>query len=588
MINNAINQIDFYKTGHIQQYPTNTEYVYSNFTARSNTKSNIPNSKGIVFIGLQLFIKDYLIDGWDNTFFAMDKSFVVDKYQQQISKALGYTVDVSHIANLHDLGYLPIHIKALPEGSFVPYKIPLLTIVNTLPEFYWLPNYLESVISTELWPMITTATTYFEYLKTFHLYADLTGADKNFIPFQAHDFSFRGMFGRDAAAKSAFAAIACGSMGTDSLPGIDIAETYYNATEDFIAGSVNATEHSVMSSNIELLIDDIIDRSQAEFDTFKRLIVDVYPTGNISIVSDTFDFWNVVSDILPGLKSIIMERDGKVIIRPDSGDPVDIICGKWGGEFIDFDLNDFKIQSLTECLEYMESMLISCDTSCDADAIYQNLYAYFKYENIYYRINIHCEWRIQYADGYDLKYDRAHLDDYYITWKKYNPTAQQLGLIESLWNIFGGTVNEKGYKTLDSHIGAIYGDSITLQRQKLILEHLQQKGFASDNVVLGVGSFSYQYVTRDTHGFAMKATSIVVDGTRYDIFKDPKTDSGIKKSARGLLMVSYINGKYELKDQCTEREEKHGCLETVYADGWIHKDYTLKDIRDRVKSYLNE
>lgn len=584
MRNSAINQIDFYKTGHIQQYPTNTEYVYSNFTARSNSKSNIENSKGVVFIGLQLFIKDYLIDEWNNTFFAMDKSFVVDKYQRQISNALGYTVDVSHIADLHDLGYLPIHIKALPEGSFVPYKIPLLTIVNTLPEFYWLPNYLESVISNELWPMTTSATTYFEYLKTFHLYADLTGADKNFIPFQAHDFSFRGMFGRDAAAKSAFAAIACGSMGTDSLPGIDIAEIYYNATEDFIAGSVNATEHSVMSSNIELLIDDITDRSQAEFDTFKRLIVDVYPTGNISIVSDTFDFWNVVSNILPGLKSIIMERDGKVIIRPDSGDPVDILCGKWNHMFHDFDMNGCILNNIEECLCKMQNMMLSWNTTCHPDDI-QDIFAYFKFKNKYYKVDILCEWKI-FAANDCRKSDIARLDNFKLTHRAITPTPQQLGLIESLWNIFGGKVNDKGFKTLDSHIGAIYGDSITLDRQKQILHGLKLKGFASDNVVLGVGSFSYQYITRDTHGFAMKATSIVVDGKRYDIFKDPKTDSGTKKSARGLLMVSHINGKYELKDQCTEREEKHGCLETVYLDGRIAREHTLKDIRDRTKLYL--
>lgn len=489
----APHQIDFYKASHHEQYPKGTEYVYSNLTARSGNHSNVRNSKGVVFIGLQLFIKDYLINEWNETFFNQPKDIVVEKYKRRISIALNKDVDVIHIEKLHDLGYLPISIKALPEGSFVPYKIPLLTITNTHSDFFWLPNFLESVLSNELWQMINSATTYFEYARVFHEYAELTGANKDFINFQIHDFSFRGMAGRDAAAKSGFAVLACGSLGTDTVAALDIAEEYYDIDDcEFIAGSVSATEHSTTSSSIEIEMDHTTDRSFAEFLFFRRLITEIYPTGIISIVSDTFDFWNVVDHIIPALKHEILQRNGKVVIRPDSGDPVDIICGT--------------------------------DTSA--------------------------------------------------------------GLIEKLWNTFGGTVNSKGFKVLDPHIGAIYGDSITLERQRNILEKLMKKGFSSDNIVLGVGSYTYQMTSRDTHGIAMKATSCVVNGKRYEIYKDPKTDDGTKKSLRGLLIVSQIGNTFTVSDRVSPTQETHGCLKPVFENGVLLKETNLNQIRKTVNHYL--
>lgn len=489
----APHQLDFYKTGHHQQYPNGTEYVYSNLTARSGKHSNVENSKGIIFIGLQLFIKDVLIDEWNDTFFNVPKEKVINKYKNRVSVALGYEIKTEHLEALHDLGYLPVKIKALPEGSYVPYRVPMLTIVNTLPEFYWVTNMLESVMSAELWQMINSATTYFAYLKRFHYYAEITGSDKSFIPFQGHDFSFRGMPGREAAAKSAFAALACGSKGTDTVSGIDVAVEYYNAKDDeFIAGSVNATEHSVMCAGSK----------DGEFDTFKRLLTETYPTGALSIVSDTWDFWKVIEYTLPKLKSIIMARDGKLIIRPDSGDPVDIICGAF--------------------------------------------------------------------------------DDY-----GHGASPEQRGLIDCLWHTFGGTTNDKGYKVLSEKIGAIYGDSITLDRQEEILRRLKNKGFASSNIVLGIGSYTYQMTTRDTHGMAVKATSVTINGVRQNIYKDPKTDSGLKKSAKGFLMVSNVNGNYELRDCVTEKEERRGCLEVVFEDGKIIKETNFNDIASLVSSIAN-
>ena len=158
------------------------------------------------------------------------------------------------------------------------------------------------------------------------------------------------------------------------------------------------------------------------------------------------------------------------------------------------------------------------------------------------------------------------------------------GLIECLWETFGGTTTSKGYKLLDDHIGAIYGDAITLTRQRQILQRLMDKGFAS-KVVLGIGSYSYQYVTRDTHGSAVKATSVVKAGERLAIFKDPKTDSK-KKSAKGLLKIDRVNGELTLFDDVTEQEEAQGLLEVVFEDGKIIKETTLSEIRSVIDKQI--
>jgi nicotinamide phosphoribosyltransferase len=158
------------------------------------------------------------------------------------------------------------------------------------------------------------------------------------------------------------------------------------------------------------------------------------------------------------------------------------------------------------------------------------------------------------------------------------------GLIECLWDTFGGTQTDQGYKLLDDHIGAIYGDAITLKRQRQILQRLMDKGFAS-KVVLGIGSYSYQYVTRDTHGSAVKATSIIKNKERVAIFKDPKTDTK-KKSAKGLLQVIKQNGELTLVNDVSEAEEEDSLLKTVFEDGKLVRITTLQEIRSLIDSQI--
>ena len=156
------------------------------------------------------------------------------------------------------------------------------------------------------------------------------------------------------------------------------------------------------------------------------------------------------------------------------------------------------------------------------------------------------------------------------------------GAVECLWDVFGGTQTEAGFKVLHERVGLIYGDSITLERAKHILEGLAAKGFASSNLVLGVGSYTYQYITRDSFGFAMKATWGQVNGQGRDIFKDPITDSGLKKSAKGLLRVEKEGDDFVLYDQQTPEQEKQGAFETVFEDGKLLVDDTLDNIRARL------
>jgi nicotinamide phosphoribosyltransferase len=596
----AINAKDVYKIGHKDQYPISTTEVYSNFTARSGKHSNVPESKGITFIGLQYLIMNYLIEEWNDSFFSKPKEQVVAKYQRRASKILNRYIDINHIEALHDLGYLPIVIKALPEGAFVPYGVPMLTIKNTLGDFFWLTNMLESVLSAELWQPITSATTYLGYKKIFYKYAELTCTPKEFIPYQGHDFSFRGMAGRHAAAISGFAVLGAGSIGTDCVPAIDIAEDYYlaNAEDEAIGESVVATEHSCECSSIIEIVEnkevlqqfkdeyhargiqlgleneEVDDKVYAEYGYFKYLITEVYPDGIISIVSDSYDFWSVITKILPRLKSEILNRDGKVVIRPDSGDPVEILCG------IDIPVVPAKYVAI-DCLDSLKNYIqndveseIRNDTPHGeyGEDIVTRIY---KAGDKYYKAKVEIEWNRHDKQYYYVDNSRV------LKFEEVELSSEQKGLIECLWDIFGGTINDKGYKVLDSHIGAIYGDSITLNRAETILKNLSSNQFASGNIVLGIGSYSMQLVTRDTHGIAMKATNVVVNGKSIAIFKDPKTDDGTKKSAKGYMKVVEENGQYKLIDQVTFEEEQEGCLEKVFEDGRLVKQYSLAEIRQR-------
>ncbi len=478
---------DFYKVSHKEQYPENTELIYSTWTPRM---SRIEGVDQVVAFGFQAFIKQYLIKYFNDNFFDRPLAEVLYEYERVIHFTLGKeVVDSSHIEALHKLGYLPIKICAVKEGTLVNIRTPMLTIENTIPEFFWITNYLETLMSNSMWQPTTSATIAYQYRKLLNKYAAETNGDMSAVQFQGHDFSMRGMSSLDSA-KASGAGHLLSFVGTDTIPAILYHEEFYNARieKELIGASIPASEHSVMCAY-----------GRDEYESYKHLITEVYPNGFVSIVSDTWDLWSVLVNVIRKLKPEIMARDGRVVIRPDSGDPVKIICG---------------------------------------DPYSDNIWA-------------------------------------------------QKGVIQILWEIFGGTITAKGYKQLDSHIGCIYGDAITLARCESICKILKEHGFASTNMVYGIGSYTYQYNTRDTFGFALKSTYGIFGGIEKFLYKDPITDDGMKKSQTGKVAVYKFNGRVVYQDGLNDKEYgtfSYNLLEPIFLNGVLTRDQSLQEIRNLLSS----
>lgn len=478
---------DFYKTSHVHMYPEGLQRLYSTLTPRST--KHAPHIERIVVFGIQSFIIRYLGGYFENNFFKAPWSKVLKDYEDTLKRS-GMAHRASkygHLKALHDLGYLPLEIKAIDEGKTVAPGVPVMTICNTHENFAWLTNYFETLINCSVWQPMTSASIARVYRQTLERYAAETCDDNNHVLYQAHDFSMRGMSSLETAEMSGAGHLLY-FLGTDTIPAINYLAEYYTEQDDkapkLIGTSIPATEHSIMSAH-----------GTDDLPTFKRLMK-LYWDSPLSIVADTLDFWRNITETLPALKDDIMNRrDGcPIIIRPDSGDPALILCGNPNA----------------------------------------------------------------------------------------NTTHERKGLIECLWDIFGGSENSKGYKVLDPHIGAVYGDSITFERMNHILERLRDKGFASSNIVFGVGSFTYQYNTRDTLGFATKATLATIHGVERAIYKDPKTDDGTKRSHRGAVAVirngGVTNSGLTLA-QSRDRWRVPNELQTVYRDGKLIRRTSLSDIR---------
>lgn len=489
---------DFYKISHRRMYPKNTEAVYSTWIAR---KSYMPGVTRTVAFGFQRFVVKYLQDYMEENFFSRDLNEVVEEYDRIITNTLGGLPDHDHIIALHRLGYLPLRIKALPEGTLVPLRVPSLTIENTLSEFFWLTNYVESLMSSELWTASTSATIAYEYRKLLDLYALKTNPEGvDIVAFQGHDFSMRGMSSIESGCASGIGHLLSFS-GTDTIPAIIEAERYYGADVELelVGTSVPASEHSVVSAT----------GPEGELESFRRILTEVHPSGIVSLVSDTYNLWETVKDILGvALHDEIMSRDGKCVCRPDSGSPVDILCG-----------------------------------TVDQNGILPLI----------------------------------------------PTTDEEKGVVQLLWEAFGGTVSSTGYKVLDPHVGVIYGDSITLDKARQICERLEAKGFASTNVILGIGSFTFQYQTRDTFGTAMKATWVQIDGVEHNIYKDPITDDGMKKSLTGRVVVTrdfegdiFVIDGLNKEDQEMYEQSGPSLLEDLFIDGELVRVDTFANIRERL------
>lgn len=888
---------DAYKTGHLYQYPPKTQFVYSNTTARGSKNFHWPLFEGkVVFVGARAFAQYYLRDYWNEHFFKRPPAEVIEPYQQMINGALGNgVVTTEHLQKLWQLGYLPVRFKALPEGTRVNLRVPLMTMINTHPDFSWITNFLETVWANELWKPITVATIAYEYRRLFARYADETGADAAFIPFQGHDFSARGMGGHT---DSKFAGVGhlLSFVGSDTLEAGDAACSYYGANweKELVMCAPPATEHAVMCLNYAVY---------GERETYRRLIQDVYPSGMVAIVSDTIDLWNVLTEVAPSLKAEIMAREpnaygpGKVVFRPDcyssdtailtprgwkmfadlsdddlvaqvlddgshefikplelinqhyegpmhsfkdhhgkvdllvtpnhrivlqqynrgtnvwneriayaeelgengnhlqamvrsaparnqgrklsyverlaiafqadgsyctgmnssirfsfaksrkvirlcnllneAGIPFEIyflqddrveiqakvdaalfskdfdwvntedLCSQWCSEFMEelkhwdssirnegrfkFDTTNPKVMGVVERIAIAAGKGILITVAEDnRQKHFSNVYTAHILDTPYiggqswthtvenYKGTVHCvkvpsgkvlvkrnrcvlvsgnsgdpleiicgkDYPFVFIDGHDstkgdwvtdfagdlykkmykrernlfiqpqmveaishdynngtIAYQRVTFQpgEYYadapvgsVEWNQhldligqatvetFDPTPAEKGALQILWEQFGGTINSEGYRLLDPHVGLVYGDSITLERCHAILERMTKIGFASSNIVLGIGSFTYQYITRDTFGLAVKATWGMVDNKGVDLQKTPATDSGVKHSAKGLLRVEKEGDDYVLYEQQTVEQEALGELRIVFENGEVSNLQTLAEMRQNL------
>lgn len=477
--------IDFYKAVHAEMLPADMTKSVSYFTPRM---SRVKRWDKVVMFGLQGFIKKYLMDYFNEYFFDLDRDVVIEQYKRIMDASLGKDAyKIQKIADLHDLGYLPIEIRALPEGTKVPMHVPMFLITNTHDHFAWLPQALESFLSAESWHPMIAATVGVTYRDIVNRYYNET-CDNNVPRNKAlGSFDFRGEECTESAIKAA-AGWCLSFLNTATVPVIPYLEEYYSCdcTKEPVAFGSPSTEHSVMCSNFAVDGDEIT--------LLRRLLTEIYPNTSFSAVLDSYDYWNVIDNILPELKPEIMAHNGCMLMRGDSGDCVEVVTKT----------------------------------------------------------------------------------------------------VFKLWDEFGGTVNSKGYKVLDPHVKAIYGDSITVQRCEQIYRILKENGFAASNVALGVGSFSFQCIeedgilkpfTRDTFSSCIKATYCEINHKPYPIFKNPK-DGGFKKSQKGCCVVyKDENDTLKYKDEFTWKDacaDENQLLVPVFRDGKLLIDQSLSEIRNRL------
>lgn len=474
--------IDFYKAVHAEMLPEGITKSVSYFTPRM---SRVKRWDKVVMFGLQGFIKTWLIDYFNREFFNRPFDQVIHEYRRVMDASLGAgAYNIGKIVKLHRLGYLPIEIVALPEGTRVPMHVPMFGITNTHPDFAWLPQSLESLISAESWHPMLAATVGYTYRQIVNKYYDLTCDDVIRRSKALGAFDFRGEECLESAVKAG-AGWCLSFLNTATVPVIPYLEQIYNCdcTKEPVAYGSPSTEHSVMCSNFAVDGD--------EETLLRRLLTEIYPNTSFSAVLDSYDYWNVIDNILPKLKPEILAHNGCMLMRGDSGDCVDVVTRT----------------------------------------------------------------------------------------------------VFKLWEIFGGTVNSKGYKVLDPHVKAIYGDSITVQRCEEIYKILMENGFACSNVSLGVGSFSFQCIeedgelkpfTRDTFSSCIKATYCEINGKPTPIFKNPK-DGGFKKSQKGCCLVYRdADGNLDYLDELTWEQacDRSNLLVPVFRDGKLLKEYSLAEVRE--------
>lgn len=590
---------DFYKLTHILQYRPELRELTSYLTPRGSRLKGVDK---VVFFGLSAYVHSYVVENFNKNFFNRTWEEVFEEIYDVLTNGLGYTFPMKdrtckEIQSLHELGYLPVEINAVAEGTLVPMGVPCVEIKSTNPKFFWVGQALEASLSAAIWHPMVSATIAREYRKIARgaFFATVeNGIDERTA---MCDFSMRGQESNESAVNASVAWLTS-MWNSSTVAARKHIQNVYGKCDGNVRG-LTSTEHSVMTSHACL-------DGGNEIPTFKYLFK-LYKHVSFAAVCDSYDFWNVLTNILPNNFMQEIDERGKrgvfIGVRHDSAEPVDALCGTVPViHEKDVSAFDELPDTMVESSDNLYNIVIPDEIGSSLNEIVRKNNGLFEYKGIVYQIM---------ALDNDRFFKRMNCGPYggnkFLRWalvRSFNRprTWEEKGMVETMYEIFGGTVNSKGYKVLNPGIKAVYGDSITITRAKKIYERLAAKGFAANNVSLGVGSFSFQALenedgslspfTRDTFSIAIKCThSKYVDkyGTVCErwVYKSPKNFSQ-KKSQRGLCRIFFDeNGELTYKDELYEKDliGKNSALITYFKDGKEYKQ-NFEEVRRTIDENL--
>lgn len=564
--------IDFYKATHHEQYPQGLTKMVSYYTPRMSRLKDVDK---VTFFGLQKFLMDFN-EAMQTHFFLRNEEDVVNEYEYVLNNTLGVgSYQSDKIRDLHRLGYVPLEISAVPEGMRTAIGVPQIQITNTHPDFVWLVNTIETLLSCTMWHTQVSAEVGYRYRQIVQEYKDLSCDDNIPVKRLLGDFSMRGQQSADSAIKSSMGWL-LSFVNTATVPAIMEMAACYDCEldKDEVGYGAISTEHSVMCSNFAVDGDEITH--------IKRLLTEIYPNHNFSMVSDSYDYWRLVTELLPQCRNEIMNHNGCISIRGDSGDPIEVIAGM---DIIKLDEESYDAMTsrFVSPTEFVREWL-------GLEGLEEDTVVYAQYQDQLYEIDITCDWTNERGAITDRKH--WYVDGYSMEVKAIDKTAEIMGTVWALDQIFGSTINSKGYKVLDPHVKAIYGDSITPQRCAEIYRRLTDKGYAINNVSLGVGSFSFMCLeengkfnpyTRDTFGIAVKATYAEdTNGNPIMIYKQPKALAW-KKSQKGCCVVASDGQSYTDGHTWTEAiEHSENLFHVVYFNGELTNIQNVAQVRERM------
>jgi nicotinic acid phosphoribosyltransferase len=554
MEQNFAKATDSYKLGHHDQYPEDTEVVYSYFEARNGAK--YPTT---TMAGLQFILKEF----FEGVVITKEK---VDKAERFSARHFGNDSIFNRqrwdyiVENLG--GRLPLRIKAVGEGTVVPINNVMMTVENTDEKCSWLTNHAETLLTHVWYPSnVATISRHVKTILSKYLEETCdTGKEFAGLPFMLHDFGFRGATSNESAAVGGMAHL-INFLGSDTIIAMDLIEQYYGDVETGF--SIPATEHSVMTAQGE----------DGEVDVIQQLLNN-YPTGLLSIVSDSYNIYRCV-DQYYGVKFYdqIMARDGKVVVRPDSGNPVAVMCGNTDIKDYTSYMKDLEVN--TEAYNKMLRSLLNEDADIyledtphgecgegDVDIV-------FRIGDEVFNGRIGVDWnrydkQFYYVDGYDKPIITPH-----------EITLEEEGLLNILWRRFGGTINEKGFKVLNPKVGIIWGDGIDATGIEAITRNAKNIGFSTENLVFGMGGGLLQKHNRDTQRFAFKCSAQKRGGVWTDIFKNPIDQS--KASKKGKLALVIENGEYKTIQSAGDNVEGD-LLKTVFENGELVNELDFNQV----------